>query len=220
MEKKYTEDVQENSSDSMFHIGMRDKAPEQVQEEVVQEKKKWAFWASGTVDRPMLIVILLLVCFGSVMVFSASYAYAYSRHGDSTFFIQKQLGFVILGFLVMLFISHINYKIIKAGSLPFYGVTVLLLILVLLIGVAAQAAQRWLRIGPISVQPSEIMKVALVLAIAWYGENYRKKIYDSNQSFKSKTINSVLKPGLFIMSPEIRGLRGVAKPFWSCAIHG
>jgi len=133
------------------------------------------------------------------MVFSASYAYAYSRYGDSTYFIQKQLGFVILGLLAMLIISHINYKVIKAFSLPIYGVTVLLLVLVLLIGVAAQAAQRWLQVGPISVQPSEIMKVALVLAIAWYGENYRKKIYDPNQSFKSKTINSVLKPGLFVL---------------------
>ena len=144
MEKKYTEDVQDSSSDSMFQIGMRDKTPEPALEEVPHEKKKRVFWATGTVDRPMLIVILFLVSFGSVMVFSASYAYAYSRYGDSTYFIQKQLGFVILGLLAMLFISHINYKVMKAFSLPFYGVTVLLLILVLLIGVAAQAAQRWL----------------------------------------------------------------------------
>ncbi len=199
MEKKYTEDVQDTSSDSMFHIGMRDKTPDDPVTPEVPEKKKRVFWATGTVDRPMLIVILFLVSFGSVMVFSASYAYAYSRYGDSTYFIQKQLGFVIIGLLAMIVISHVNYKMIKAFSLPIYGVTVLLLVLVLLIGVAAQAAQRWLQVGPISVQPSEIMKVALVLAIAWYGENYRKKIYDPNQSFKSKTINSVLKPGLFVI---------------------
>ena len=84
MEKKYKEDVQDTSSDSMFHIGMRDKTPDPTVPEVV-EKKKNPFWATGTVDRPMLIVILFLVSFGSVMVFSASYAYAYSRYGDSTY---------------------------------------------------------------------------------------------------------------------------------------
>ena len=101
----------------MFHIGMRDKTPDPVAPEV-PEKKKRVFWATGTVDRPMLIVILFLVSFGSVMVFSASYAYAYSRYGDSTYFIQKQLGFVILGLLAMIVISHVNYKMIKAFSLP------------------------------------------------------------------------------------------------------
>lgn len=162
-------------------------------------KKENPFWSFKTLDRPMLIIILLLVCFGSVMVFSASYAYAFSRYGDSTYFIKKQILWVMLGLAAMLFISHLNYKVIKAMSLPVYGVALLLLVLVLLIGVAAQAAQRWLQIGPISVQPSEVMKIALILAIAWYGDRYKRKIYDPNQSFKSKTINSLLKPGAFVV---------------------
>ena len=177
------ESVRDTASDSILRIGTQKQASDPMPEG--DKKKKRVFWASGTLDRPMLIVILFLVSFGSVMVFSASYAYAYSRYGDSTYFIQKQLMFVILGVLIMLFISHINYKMIKVFSLPMYGVTVLLLLLVLLIGVAAQAAQRWLQVGPISVQPSEIMKVALVLAVAWYGETYRKKIYDPRQDFKT-----------------------------------
>ncbi|MBQ7364746.1 MAG: FtsW/RodA/SpoVE family cell cycle protein [Clostridia bacterium] len=150
-------------------------------------------------DKPMLIIILLLVAFGSIMVFSASYAYAYSRYGDSTYFIKKQLLWVVFGLIAMLLVSHIYYKIIKVFSLPIYGVALVLLGLVLVIGVAAQSAQRWIYIGPFSLQPSEIMKFALVLAMAWYGDVYKKKIHDPTQSFKQRTVNSLLKPAIFIV---------------------
>ncbi len=192
-EKEFNE---QNHTPNIISITTR-KAHKKVDSQ--KAKKESIFWGKGTLDRPMLLIILLLISFGSLMVFSASYAYAYSRYGDSAFYIKKQLFFVFMGLVIMLFASHINYKFIKAMSLPLYGIATLLLVLVLLVGVAAQAAQRWIFIGPISVQPSEIMKITLVLAVAWYGERYKRKIYDPNQSFKSKTVNALLKPGAFVL---------------------
>jgi len=162
-------------------------------------KKKMPFFCTDGLDRPMLIIVLMLVAFGSIMVFSASYAYAYSRYGDSTYFIKKQLLWVMIGVIGMIAVSYLNYKVIKLMSLPLYGVALILLLLVLVIGVAAQSAQRWLFIGPISLQPSEIMKFALVLAMAWYGDIYKKKIHDPNQNFKERTVNTLVKPAVFIV---------------------
>lgn len=161
--------------------------------------KKLPLFSFEGLDRPMLIIVLLLVAFGSIMVFSASYAYAYSRYGDSTYFIKKQLLWVAVGTVGMIAVSYLNYKVIKLTSLPIYAVALVLLLLVLVVGVAAQSAQRWLYIGPISLQPSEIMKFALVLAMAWYGDVYRKKIHDPMQTPKQRTVNTLLKPACFIL---------------------
>ena len=163
------------TQESYIRIGSAEKA---AADTLPSQKRKLPFFTTDSLDKPMLIIVLLLVAFGSIMVFSASYAYAYSRYNDSTYFIKKQLLWVVIGAIGMLLVSHINYKIIKLFSLPLYGVALILLLLVLVIGVAAQSAQRWLFIGPISLQPSEIMKFALVLAMAWYGDIYKKKIHD------------------------------------------
>lgn len=182
------------SFDTVTRIGMHRK-----EEKLTQSKTaKVRVFTGAPLDKPMLIIILLLVAFGSVMVFSASYAYAFSRYGDSTYFIKKQLLWVAIGLVAMLFVSHIYYKMIKVFSLPIYGVALVLLGLVLVIGVAAQSAQRWIYIGPFSLQPSEIMKFALVLAMAWYGDVYKKKIHDPTLDFKHKTLNTLIKPAAFI----------------------
>lgn len=147
----------------------------------------------------MLLIILLLVSFGSVMVYSASYAYAFSKYDDSAYFIKRQMIWVAVGFLAMICVSHLNFKMFKLGALPLYLFSLALLALVLLIGIAAQAAKRWLQIGGFSFQPSELMKIALILAVAWYGDRYRKKLHDPTLSFKEKTVVGLIKPGAFVI---------------------
>ena len=61
----------------------------------------------GEFDRPLFVIIILLLCFGSIMVFSASYAYAYSDLGDSSYYIRRQLGFAAGGVIGMLTIALI-----------------------------------------------------------------------------------------------------------------
>ncbi len=123
----------------------------------------------GDMDRTFLILVIVLVCFGSVMVFSASYAYALASKGNSYYFIEKQLGFVAAGSLIMLLIaSVVDYNWIKKYTPLGFWTIVGLLVLVLIIGTAEGEAQRWLYIGGIGIQPSEFMKLGLVLALAKY----------------------------------------------------
>lgn len=131
----------------------------------------------GKMDFPLLVSIILLLCIGIIMVSSASSYSALSKYDDSNFFLVKQLGFAIVGFIAMIVISTIDYKKYKKVSYLFYGLNLILIILVLTpLGVSVNGAKRWLGIGDFfRFQPSEIMKIALVLATATYVScNYKK----------------------------------------------
>ena len=122
----------------------------------------------GGVDRPMLVIILLLLCYGSVMVFSSSYAYALSDMGDSYYYIRKQILFVIAGLVAMVFVAHLDYKRVQKLT-PLYFLGCLAMMgAVLVVGINEGDAKRWLDLGFATVQPSEFMKLGLVLILAWY----------------------------------------------------
>ncbi len=150
-----------------------------------------------SVDRPMLAIVLALVCFGSVMVFSASYAYALASYNNSRYFIDKQIIFVALGIVCMLVASSISHKMYKKLTFLAFGVAVLLLMAVLVIGTAEGEAKRWIVIGSFSFQPSEIMKLALVMALAYYFDKFYPKVNISGHFWKS-TWYGVIAPGLIM----------------------
>ena len=127
-------------------------------------------------DRILLTLILGLITIGSVMVSSASYAYAASRYGDSGYFTRKQLLFVALGLLVMYVVSSIDVNRLRHAVVPIYAITVLLLLATLAFGLTGNGAQRWIAIGPFTFQPSELAKLALVLALAEYFTRYGDRI--------------------------------------------
>ena len=126
------------------------------------------------VDRILLVTMLILVCFGSVMVFSASYADAEARFGDSYYFIKKQLDFVFLGMVCVLGVMMFRPKIYKAMSTLAYGVTIILLMIVLAMGLVAGGAQRWIDLAFMTIQPSEIAKLTLVMMLAWYYTTFQE----------------------------------------------
>ena len=88
--------------------------------------KKDSILVRGEFDRPLFVIIILLLCFGSVMVFSASYAYAYSDMGDSSYYIRRQLIFAGIGVLGMLVISIVPYTLLKKLTLPIFFFSLLL----------------------------------------------------------------------------------------------
>ncbi|MGM9647932.1 MAG: FtsW/RodA/SpoVE family cell cycle protein [Eubacteriales bacterium] len=146
----------------------------------------------GDFDRPLLIIILLLLCFGSVMVFSASYAYAYSDKGDSSFYIRKQLLFAFMGVVAMWIVSKIHYKLIQKLTPLIFAGSGALLLLVLAIGTSEDSAKRWINLGFVSFQPSEIAKLALVLMLAWFGHKYRRRIME-----RDGTMSTYMKSALW-----------------------
>ena len=152
----------------------------------------------GGIDRTMLIIIMLLLCFGSVMVFSASYATANSEKGDSFFYIKKQIIYAIIGVGVMCGISLFDYRIIrKFVPLMFFG-TVVLLGIVLAMGTAAGVARRWLYLGPISIQPSELMKPILAMFLANYYANNQEKVTNYSDFWQSSKWGTFF-PGIILL---------------------
>lgn len=135
---------------------------------------------SKNIDFSMLVTIILLLCMGLVMVSTASSYYALSYYGDSNYFLVRQLAFAVMGIAAMLIISKIDYKIYKKWSFLGYFIALALLIAVLTpLGQTRNGAKRWLGFGALVFQPSEIMKMMLVMATATY------------ISLKSKKLNSI-----------------------------
>ncbi len=163
---------------------------------ISEEPKGDIYRKKGGIDRMMLVIIVLLICFGSVMVFSASYAYALDDTGDSYFFIKKQIGFSAAGLLLMFGVSlFIDYRWIKVFTPVYFGVSALLLVAVLVMGVAEGVAVRWLDLGFISFQPSETMKLGLVLILAWYYSRTEEQVR-AKEFWKSSVFSTFIPLGI------------------------
>ena len=150
------------------------------------------------VDRPFLIIIILLLCFGSIMVFSSSFAAAYQDRGDSYFYIKRQTIFLISGFIIMLIASRVDYRWMRRLTTPVFVIVCVLLALVPILGIAAGQAVRWIELPIIGrFQPSEPMKTALVLMLAHYFATYQDKITDY-RDFKTSSLWGDLYPYLIV----------------------
>ncbi len=123
----------------------------------------------------VIIITILLACFGCLMVYSASMYQANYKYGDSCFFLKKQIFGVILGLCGLVFFAFFDYHKLSKLKWVIMGVTFVLLLLVFVpgIGVESYGAKRWVQLFGISIQPSEIAKFALVIFMASYlSENY------------------------------------------------
>ena len=126
--------------------------------------KKQPFFQTGKIDITFLSFVLILLSIGLVMLFSASYAYSYTYFGNSYRFISRQAIFAVIGVVLMLLISKIDYHILKKFSWIIYLATVGMLVLVLILPASTELdVKRWLSIGSFSFQPSEIAKFAIVV---------------------------------------------------------
>lgn len=147
-------------------------------------------------DFSMLVTIMLLLCMGLIMVATASSYHALSVYGNSNELLTKQLIFAVIGVIAMLVISRIDYRVYKKWSYLGFAFALLLLIAVLTpLGVSVNGAKRWLGFGEsFRFQPSEIMKIVLVLATATYISLNAKKL----NTFKGYII-PILMLGLVIV---------------------
>ncbi len=122
---------------------------------------------AGKIDPWLLIIVLALLCFGLVMVYSASSFVSASVYGDASYIFQRELLWVFLGLIAMLATMRIDYRLWRRFSLAGMLVALALLVLVLKLGTSAYGATRWLNLGSIiSFQPSELIKLVLALYIA------------------------------------------------------
>lgn len=108
------------------------------------------------------------------------YSASQSAAADVAFFSKyyvKQILFCTLGILMAVLIACMDYRALVSMAPFFYGLAVLLLIAVPLIGFTAMGGQHWLRVLGVQLQPSEFSKVALIYTLAWYLSRYQERIY-------------------------------------------
>jgi cell division protein FtsW len=135
-------------------------------------------------DKMLLITSLLILAFGLVMLFSASVAVGLERFGDSGFFIKRQLISLVMGAFVFYIAYKVDYHVWHKWSLVILIGSIILLILVLIpgIGASGQGAQRWIDLGFFGFQPSEAVKLAVILYMsAWVSERGESSIKDVKQ---------------------------------------
>lgn len=158
--------------------------------------------SNGRADSIFALLVLLVTIYGTMMVFSAGTAYAEARYSDSLYFIKRQAIWIILGFSVMYIASRIESKYYRKYTPYFYITTLGLLILVLMVGLVGNGAQRWISLGPITIQPSEIAKLSMVMMLSLYFEKNEANATD-RRSQKNVLIYGTVIPCLIILIPII-----------------
>ena len=132
-----------------------------------QKKKRKRVKTEKYFDYSLLFIVIFLVCFGLVMIYSTSaYNSQIVNEGDSLYYLKRQGMFALLGFTGMIFISHIPYNFWKRFTFIAYIGMNILLVIVLVYGAASHGQKRWIEIGPLRFQPSEIAKAVLIVFLA------------------------------------------------------
>jgi len=154
-----------------------------VDKKVIEERN--IVREKGSIDYVFLIIVLVLIFFGTVMVYSASYAYSMNTYGDSYYIIFRQIMFALAGFFGMGFAAWFRPEWYRKLSVGVYLFCFALLCVVPIIGVSHNGAKRWINLGFTEIQPSEFMKLGLVLLLAWYFDRYYERITDAKHIVRS-----------------------------------
>ncbi|WP_096202617.1 putative lipid II flippase FtsW [Bacillus sp. FJAT-45350] len=137
-------------------------------------------------DWVLIITMLLLSLFGLIMVFSSSYVWAFDHFSNSYFFIQRQVVWFFIAIVLFLFIMHVPYRYYQKLS-PFIILgSGIMLVVVLFAGTEINGAQRWLRFGPLTLQPSEFVKLGMIIYLA--------QVYSQKQAYIDQFVKGVMPP--------------------------
>ncbi len=156
-------------------------------------------------DITFFVLVMVLLAFGLIMMFSASYAYAYYRFDDPFTYIKKQAIFAVIGVVAMICISLIDYHVLKKFAFWIYGISVVLLVVVLFCE-PLNNARRWIHLGPLGTfQPSELMKFAIVVLFAFLISRNYKRMGTFTYGVLPFLVFIGIAAGLMLMQPHLSG---------------
>ncbi|MCC8085127.1 MAG: FtsW/RodA/SpoVE family cell cycle protein [Clostridium sp.] len=134
-----------------------------IREQQMPKKKKKV---KHFYDYSLLFCIIFLTAFGLVMIYSASsYSAQLNYKGNGAYFMERQAGIAAVGFVAMIIISKMDYQIFARFSVLAYLMSYILMIAVSFVGREVNGKRRWLAIGPLSFQPTEFVKIALIVML-------------------------------------------------------
>ena len=143
-------------------------------------------------DWVLLLLLLILAAISILNLYSATYA-TRDVGGSQVFF--KQIYWFLIGFFVFLLMTTFNYYALERLAYPAYILMVALLVLVLLLGKVTSGSQRWLSLGPVSFQPSELAKIAMVIVLA--------KFFSEKRGHQGYRLRDLWQPLLLIAAPSV-----------------
>lgn len=140
-----------------------------------EKKKKIAYF-----DYNLLFLIIFLLSFGLVMLYSSSAYISANKYGDDAYYLKRQLRNIGLGAVMMFIMAKIDYRIWKKfGTLTYFGSFVLcILVFMPGIGSSSHGSSRWINLGPVSFQPSEVAKLGIIIFLAALIEKVPRQMGD------------------------------------------
>ena len=127
-------------------------------------------------DETLLAVVIILIAIGLVMLYSTSSYNGEVKFHDPFYYLKKQGFATFVGFLGMVIVSRVDYHRWAVLAIPGYLTAIALSVAVMFFGDEYNGSKRWLSLGPVSFQPSEFAKVAVILFLAWSVTKYAKKM--------------------------------------------
>jgi cell division protein FtsW len=166
--------------------------------EPLEDKRK-----RGSVDLPFLTLTLVILTIGVVMVLSASFARAYYTSGNPMKYFSRQLVFAVSGVFLMMVVSRFPMSFFRRMSLPVLIVSVILLAAVPIFGTNVNGATRWFDLGFTTFQPSEIAKLAEVLAFAAMICTFKDKMKTFKYGVAPFAATVAILVGLLYLEPHL-----------------
>lgn len=162
-----------------------------------------AIWQGG--DRGLLLAVGGLCAFGLVMVFSASESQGWLWHSNAAYYFERQLVWLLLGAALLFVFARIDYHRLRPLVRPLALLSLVLLLLVFLphLGVTSNGARRWLKLGPLEMQPAELAKLALVLFIAAWLERRQDRLHSLEEAVLPFLALLALITGLMMLERDL-----------------
>jgi cell division protein FtsW len=162
-------------------------------------------------DRWLFGVTLALCLFGAVMVFSASAVTAEQHYGRSYFFLLRQAAWLVIGLFGMFALMRLDYRRLREPAVVY---TTVCAVLLLLVGAffldKSHATHRWIKFGPLGIQPSELAKLAVILYLAWFLDLKRRNAAkmefcreDFIQTILPAVMPILLCVGVILLQPDL-----------------
>lgn len=157
----------------------------------------------GPADAILTGAIVALVAFGVVMVYSASAVFAHARYDNPQHFLIRQSIFAVLGLVAMVAVARFDYHRLRALTYPMLvGSTGLLLLTVMGLGRRAGGASRWIQLGPINIQPAELVKVTMICWLAYSLSKKSAQIRSFSVGFLPHVLVAALLMVLCLKQPD------------------
>ncbi len=194
------------SPDDLPSEGKKKTAKRRTQQKEGTFKIGFLTFRSDGVDLIFSGLVLILLVFGLVMMFSASYAYAYYHEDNSFYYITRQALFALLGVGVMIAVSFVDYHVWHKFAGIIYAVSLIMLVMALFYPARANV-HRWIWFGPLTIQPSEVAKLAIILLFADFSVKFRNEIRIRSFLFGVLPFMLMLLPivVLLVLEPHLSG---------------